>query len=236
MTPGPKLLIGGAATAVLALLFHGPLNSGQGYINHLSDGASAALSAASASQVKATFQQTPLQTDAVLSGPVTDPDQRAKLLAAVKAVPGVHDATWLATDVTPVAPAPAAVAVAAVKPCADELNAVIKGKSIGFETGSAKLTDDDQTLLSAIAAKLGSCADAKLEIDGYTDLTGTPALNQTLSDKRAEIVEQGLVAKGAPQARLSAKGLGSSKPVADGVTPEANAKNRRVEFVIASAG
>ena len=51
-----------------------------------------------------------------------------------------------------------------------------------------------------------------------------------MSLQRAEAVKQYLVAKGIAPTRLTAEGLGSTKPVADNATEEGRKKNRRIEF------
>lgn len=71
----------------------------------------------------------------------------------------------------------------------------------------------------------------KFEIGGHTDSDGSAELNNKLSQSRAETVKQQLVNMGIDAARLSTKGYGSTKPIADNSNPENKARNRRVEFV-----
>jgi len=70
----------------------------------------------------------------------------------------------------------------------------------------------------------------KIEIGGHTAARGDddPATIK-LSEKRAETVRKYLIAKGIDAGRLTAKGYGGSKPIADGKTDEGAKKNRRVE-------
>ena len=71
----------------------------------------------------------------------------------------------------------------------------------------------------------------KISIEGHTDNVGTAAANQTLSQNRAKAVMDAIIAKGIDKARLSSKGWGQNKPVADNSTEEGRAWNRRVEIV-----
>ena len=72
----------------------------------------------------------------------------------------------------------------------------------------------------------------KVDIQGHTDSTGTPAYNKVLSLKRAVTVMNYFVAHGIDKDRLSASGHGLEKPVADNKTAEGRALNRRVELNI----
>jgi outer membrane protein OmpA-like peptidoglycan-associated protein len=73
--------------------------------------------------------------------------------------------------------------------------------------------------------------DVKVSIEGHTDNFGNIASNKTLSENRAKAVMDALIAKGISKTRLSSKGWGSTKPVADNATEEGKAANRRVEIV-----
>jgi OOP family OmpA-OmpF porin len=70
-----------------------------------------------------------------------------------------------------------------------------------------------------------------LEVQGHTDNQGNAAANQTLSERRAQAVVEWLSTHGVEGARLTAKGLGQTKPVADNSIDDGRAKNRRVELV-----
>jgi len=67
-------------------------------------------------------------------------------------------------------------------------------------------------------------------VEGNTDNQGNATANQTLSEKRAQSVVAWLTAHGVLAARLTAKGFGQTKPVADSSTEDGRAKNRRVEL------
>lgn len=237
MTPMSKILIGGVGTALLAWVAHGPLNYGQNFINMISASSNAALGN---SGVKADFAQDVLQRAAVLSGQAdTTQEAKDKDVATVTNTPGVDHASWAVGA----GAATAAVAAVAEKPatkeavanCQADVDTVIKGKTIEFATGQATLTNIGQDLVNQLAAKLAPCAGTKVEVAGHTDLTGNAAANQKLSETRANSVMAALVAKGVPAARLTAKGYGATKPLDPGTSPEANAKNRRIEFAVSAA-
>lgn len=78
---------------------------------------------------------------------------------------------------------------------------------------------------------LNDHADLKLTIEGHTDNVGNAASNQSLSEKRAAAVVAYLSAQGIDAGRLSAKGLGATKPADTNDTPEGRQNNRRVELV-----
>lgn len=102
---------------------------------------------------------------------------------------------------------------------------------IHFDTGKAVILPDSENILGEIVKVLQQNADLKLRVEGHTDNQGNAAANQALSEKRAQAVVAWLTAHGIAAARLSAKGLGQTKPLADNGTDDGRAKNRRVELV-----
>jgi OmpA-OmpF porin, OOP family len=102
---------------------------------------------------------------------------------------------------------------------------------IEFDTGKASLKADSEKVLGDVLSLLQAQADWKMRIEGHTDSTGTKAGNQVLSEQRAAAVVSWLVAKGVAAERLTAVGMGDTKPVADNGTDAGRAKNRRVELV-----
>ena len=70
----------------------------------------------------------------------------------------------------------------------------------------------------------------RIEVQGHTDDVGSAAANKALSTARAKSVVDHLVSAGVPADRLSSRGLGESKPLAEGSSEVIRAKNRRVEF------
>jgi outer membrane protein OmpA-like peptidoglycan-associated protein len=88
-------------------------------------------------------------------------------------------------------------------------------------------------VLDVVAAILNARKEITLlEVGGHTDNAGSAIGNRKLSQKRAEAVVKYLASKGVDKSRLSAKGYGPDKPIADNKTAEGKQKNRRVEFLI----
>jgi outer membrane protein OmpA-like peptidoglycan-associated protein len=72
-----------------------------------------------------------------------------------------------------------------------------------------------------------------VEIEGFTDTTGSPETNRKLSEARAAAVKQALVERGVEPARIQTRGMGSSFPIASNETAVGRQLNRRVEVVFA---
>lgn len=105
-------------------------------------------------------------------------------------------------------------------------------EGIQFRSGSAELTGDSVEGLSDIVSFLKNQRDINVEIAGHTDAVGSAALNQQLSQQRADAVKLFLIRAGIDPARLRAVGYGENEPVASNASPEGRALNRRVEFRI----
>jgi OmpA-OmpF porin, OOP family len=102
---------------------------------------------------------------------------------------------------------------------------------INFDIDKATLRPDSQAVIDEINKLLTANASLKVSIEGHTDSTGSPDHNRTLSTARARSVLGTLVGLGIDPARLSSKGFGPDKPIADNANETGRAKNRRVELV-----
>ena len=101
---------------------------------------------------------------------------------------------------------------------------------IFFETNSDKLKVASLVQLDELARIVSKYESANLLIEGHTDSQGKDDFNMTLSQKRTESVKTYLMGKGIMESRLTATGLGETKPIADNKTALGRAKNRRVEL------
>jgi outer membrane protein OmpA-like peptidoglycan-associated protein len=101
-----------------------------------------------------------------------------------------------------------------------------------FDTGKAEIKAEGLTVLDRVATLVKERSVANVVIEGHTDSTGSPQINQRLSEQRADSVRGGLVARGVSANRFQTKGLASSQPVADNATDAGRAQNRRVEIVL----
>lgn len=102
---------------------------------------------------------------------------------------------------------------------------------INFETGKADIKPESQPTVEQIVEMLKQNSNLKISIEGHTDNVGSDKSNQTLSENRAKSVMNAIISQGINKSRLSSKGWGTSKPIADNRTEEGRAKNRRVEIV-----
>jgi outer membrane protein OmpA-like peptidoglycan-associated protein len=93
------------------------------------------------------------------------------------------------------------------------------------------LSADIQKVLIEIASVLQRHAEWKLRVEVHEDATGEKSVNRSQSEKSALILASWLKQHGVDENRVSAQGVGDSRPVADNTTENGRAKNRRIEFV-----
>ncbi|GAB4026982.1 OmpA family protein [Spirosoma koreense] len=97
-----------------------------------------------------------------------------------------------------------------------------------FETGKSTLKPSSQEQLTNIAYILKEYPNVHIILGGYTDNTGSAAVNKKLSQERAESVMDQLVKLGVDRSRLEAEGYGQEHPVASNDTEAGRAENRRI--------
>jgi outer membrane protein OmpA-like peptidoglycan-associated protein len=125
------------------------------------------------------------------------------------------------------APAPAAAAVA---PAPAPVEKVSLTGDAYFATDSAVLTPAASAALDKLLNRQGDKHFARVEVDGYTDATGSDAHNQALSKRRADAVAAYLREHGLKADAFAATGHGEANPAASNDTVEGRARNRRVEI------
>jgi len=105
--------------------------------------------------------------------------------------------------------------------------------SLLFKSGSSDLLPSAKPKLDEVASALSAQPQANnVKVEGYTDSTGSAAINDPLSQRRAQAVADYLESKGVPKERITAEGFGKSDPVSTAQSTEGRALNRRVDIVI----
>jgi outer membrane protein OmpA-like peptidoglycan-associated protein len=104
--------------------------------------------------------------------------------------------------------------------------------NVQFDTGKPTLRPESFKELDEIAEYMRLKEEELYEISGHTDNVGNDQDNLKLSQERAEAVKNYLVKKGVKASRLTAKGYGAGRPIADNSTEQGRQKNRRTEVKI----
>ncbi len=99
-----------------------------------------------------------------------------------------------------------------------------------FDFNKASIKPDSDALLNKVGTLLKATPTLKVELEGHTDNVGGDDYNLKLSDARAASVRNWLVQYGIDASRMTSKGYGKTRPVADNGTDAGRAKNRRVEL------
>jgi peptidoglycan-associated lipoprotein len=102
-----------------------------------------------------------------------------------------------------------------------------------FEYDSDEITQNAEQKLDAKAAVLRANPGVRLRIEGHCDQRGSTEYNLALGQRRAEAVRAYLVNLGIDGSRLSTLSYGKEKPLEEGDSGEAYARNRRAEFGVA---
>ena len=151
---------------------------------------------------------------------------RDELAKAIAALPGVGGVRWADGN---------ALVESADEPvqplhCQEDVEALLRARTIRFEEGSARIDAASRSLVDEVAQALRPCLGSIIAITGHTDTSGSEPGNLALSRERAAAVEQALVDSGIPADGLRARGVGSREPV-EGLDPT-DAANRRIEFSV----
>jgi len=101
-----------------------------------------------------------------------------------------------------------------------------------FDVNKSVLRAEALTDLDKTAAVLQKYPDTNVLVEGHTDASGSDAINQPLSERRAQAVANAISTRGVVADRISTQGYGSSQPVGDNATEEGKQANRRVELAI----
>ncbi len=101
-----------------------------------------------------------------------------------------------------------------------------------FAKASADIDSKFFPALDSVSVVLNQYPATYIDIVGYADSSGTKALNQTLSEKRANATAGYLVDHKVKSERVYVAGKGEANPIASNDTAEGRARNRRVEITL----
>ena len=121
---------------------------------------------------------------------------------------------------------------AEVERVGEGIRLVLNENAVRFATGKATLTSNAKSNLDKLVPVFKEYPDTNIELFGYTDSTGSPDFNLTLSQKRAESVKNYLASTGLVGSGFNITGLGIADPIATNDTADGRTQNRRVEFAI----
>ena len=103
-----------------------------------------------------------------------------------------------------------------------------------FATNSYAINDTIKTVLEEFSIYLNENPQLHVALQGHTDNVGDPLSNMTLSENRAKAVADYLISLSIDKSRITSKGFGETKPIADNNMEVGKAKNRRTVFVVTS--
>lgn len=109
---------------------------------------------------------------------------------------------------------------------------LVMPSNITFATDQSYISSGFHNTLDAIAKVMNKYEKTYLSVEGHTDSTGAADYNMNLSEQRAASVKSYLVNSNILPARVSTRGYGESRPIADNSSANGRALNRRVEIQI----
>lgn len=113
-----------------------------------------------------------------------------------------------------------------------QINALVGESPIRFAPLSAEIEPDSDPTLVEVAILVAQLPSTPFEVVGHTDDVGNEQENLLLSQDRAQAVVDRLIELGVAGERMSSRGEGEAKPIAENDTDEGKAANRRIEFVL----
>lgn len=105
-------------------------------------------------------------------------------------------------------------------------------RTVRFPYAKSTLDINGQRTLDAVVTELESHPGMTIEVSAHTDSEGTALGNLAVTQTRAEAVKDYMVSKGIPAQRITAKGYGSTRPVAGNDSDDGRVQNRRVEITV----
>jgi len=225
----PRIAVALGALAILLLAVMAGEITGPPIAGRLEARAAQAIAEVGGAPVEAHFHtgnDMPTRHPLLTGGEGLNEAVRNRVAKAVAAIPGVGGVRW--SDGS-------ALAKSADEPvhplhCQEDVEALLRTRSIRFEEGSARIDAPSGELVDEVAAALRPCLGSIIAITGHTNSSGPEPGNIELSRQRAEAVRDALVRRGIPADGLRPRGVGSRFPVS-GLEP-ADPANRRIEFSV----
>ncbi len=113
-----------------------------------------------------------------------------------------------------------------------ERGLVVNMGDVLFDTGKFTLRQNAREALAKLSGIVLAYPGLRLDIEGHTDSTGSDALNQRLSEQRADSVKAYLIEQRISPDVLVSRGFGKAMPIADNDTSKGRQQNRRVELIV----
>lgn len=113
-----------------------------------------------------------------------------------------------------------------------EVGTTVNLRNVLFQQSTAELLAESRNELDLVADFLTKNPTVEIELAGHTDNRGLHAHNLKLSNERVKAVKSYLVEKGISSKRVTGKGYGGTRPIADNDAEDTRKLNRRVEFTI----
>jgi outer membrane protein OmpA-like peptidoglycan-associated protein len=106
---------------------------------------------------------------------------------------------------------------------------------ITFATGKSNVQSEFEPVLNSVSQVLKKYPETRIQVQGFTDNTGSSEFNQMLSEQRARSVASYFERNGIAGERVTTVGFGESQPIAENDTAEGRQQNRRVEIEVVPA-
>jgi outer membrane protein OmpA-like peptidoglycan-associated protein len=117
-----------------------------------------------------------------------------------------------------------------------ERGIIITLSDVLFQVDRAELSAEGMRTAQKVADVLAQEPQSIVQVEGFTDSTGTSSHNLELSQRRAESVRNALIGLGVPSAKIGTRGYGEAYPVASNADAGSRQLNRRVEIVLSQNG
>ncbi|WP_395711081.1 OmpA family protein [Reyranella sp.] len=101
-----------------------------------------------------------------------------------------------------------------------------------FDLGSTKISEQSQNTVAQAAQVFKSRANARIDVTGYADTVGSPAVNMQISTARANKVRDDLIANGVPASAITTRGAGEEGLLVGTGQDQKEPRNRRAVLVI----